>query len=139
MRKTIAIALTLVALAAAGCSGGGGGDSSAPTYDDNPKVLNIVMGSEQHLIFDEIVRPWCEQNGLTCNAKELGSVDQANLLTEDCSNLPPYDVFWFASTVFEQIGNEKCNKLVDFETDVQLADRVRGLEARDGRSRIHTG
>jgi Ca-activated chloride channel family protein len=71
------------------------------------------MGSEQHLVFDQIVRPWCEKNGLTCDAQELGSVDQANLLSDDCSNLPPYDIFWFASTVFEQIGNERCNKLVD--------------------------
>ena len=71
------------------------------------------MGSEQRLVFDDIVRPWCEDNGLTCNAKELGSVDQANLLSQDCNELPPNDIFWFASTVFEQIGNANCNKLVD--------------------------
>jgi Ca-activated chloride channel family protein len=61
-------------------------------------VLHIVMGSEQHLVFDQIVRPWCEKNGLTCDAQELGSVDQANLLSDDCSNLPPY-VTDVASTV----------------------------------------
>jgi Ca-activated chloride channel family protein len=71
------------------------------------------MGTEQHLVFEQIVRPWCEKNGLTCDAQELGSVDQANKLSDDCTNLPPYDIFWFASTVFEQIGNERCNKLVD--------------------------
>ena len=71
------------------------------------------MGSEQHLVFEQIVRPWCEQNRLVCNTKELGSVDQANLLNEDCDKLPPYDVFRFVSTVFEQIGDERCNKLVD--------------------------
>jgi Ca-activated chloride channel family protein len=71
------------------------------------------MGSEQHLVFEQIVRPWCEKNKLDCNAKELGSVDQANLLSESCDTLPPYDIFWFASTVFEQIGNQRCNKLVD--------------------------
>jgi Ca-activated chloride channel homolog len=104
----------LVTLAAAGCSrGGDGGAGPLAKYNDDPKVLNIVMGSEQHLVFDQIVRPWCEQNGLTCDAQELGSVDQANMLSDDCSNLPPYDIFWFASTVFEQIGNERCNKLVD--------------------------
>jgi Ca-activated chloride channel family protein len=112
MRKVIAAALAFVALAAAGCSGGGG-KPSQDAYNEDPKVLSIVMGSEQHLVFDQIVRPWCEKNGLTCNAKELGSVDQANKLSEDCTNLPPYDVFWFASTVFEQIGNERCSKLVD--------------------------
>jgi Ca-activated chloride channel family protein len=109
MRKAFAVALALVTLIAAGCSQ----DKPSNTYNADPKVLSIVMGSEQHLVFDQIVRPWCEKNGLTCNAKELGSVDQANLLSEDCKNLPPYDLFWFASTVFEQIGNEHCNSLVD--------------------------
>lgn len=108
-----ATCLALVALIAAGCSGDDH-EGTAPTeYNNDPKVLNIVMGSEQHLVFDQIVRPWCEKNGLTCDAQELGSVDQANKLSEDCTNLPPYDIFWFASTVFEQIGNERCNKLVD--------------------------
>ena len=82
-------------------------------YDPNPAVLNIVMGSEQRLIFDQVVHPWCESNGLTCTAKELGSVDQANALGDDCAHPPAYDVFWFASTVFEQIGNEHCGALVD--------------------------
>jgi Ca-activated chloride channel family protein len=113
MRKMCATALTFVVLVAAGCSGGNGKAPSLDKYNDDAKVLNVVMGTEQDLVFNQIVRPWCEKNGLTCNAKELGSVDQANLLSEDCEKLPPYDVFWFASTVFEQIGNEKCNKLVD--------------------------
>ncbi|MDT5282922.1 MAG: Ca-activated chloride channel [Mycobacterium sp.] len=106
-----ATALTVIALAT-GCSGGSR-EAPGDEYNNDPKVLNIVMGSEQHLVFDQIVRPWCEKNGLTCDAQELGSVDQANKLSEDCTNLPPYDIFWFASTVFEQIGNERCNKLVD--------------------------
>lgn len=110
MRKASAAVLMIIALVA-GCSGAK--TPSAEVYNSDPKVLHIVMGSEQHLIFDQVVRPWCEANGLTCSPKELGSVDQANLLSEDCSNLPPYDVFWFASTVFEQIGNERCGKLVD--------------------------
>jgi Ca-activated chloride channel homolog len=114
MRKVLATLVTLVALAAVACSGHGGDKNAAPnTYNDDPKVLNIVMGTEQHLVFEQIVRPWCEKNGLTCDAQELGSVDQANKLSDDCTNLPPYDIFWFASTVFEQIGNERCNKLVD--------------------------
>jgi Ca-activated chloride channel family protein len=113
MRKLFATFLALVALVAAGCSGGDQKGNTPAKYNDDPKVLNIVMGSEQHSVFDQIVRPWCEKNGLTCETQELGSVDQANLLSDDCSNLPPYDIFWFASTVFEQIGNERCNKLVD--------------------------
>ena len=113
MRRLFAAALVFGTLAAAGCSGGDDGGGPPAKYNDEPKVLNIVMGSEQHLVFDQILRPWCEQNGLTCDAQELGSVDQANMLSDDCANLPPYDIFWFASTVFEQIGNERCNKLVD--------------------------
>ncbi len=116
MRRMLAVGLAFVTVVTAACSGGSGrgNEGAAPTqYDDDPKVLNIVMGSEQHLVFEQIVQPWCADNGLTCKAKELGSVDQANKLSEDCSNLPPYDIFWFASTVFEQIGNERCNALVD--------------------------
>jgi len=111
MRKLSAAVLAAVTLVGAGCAPGA--DTSSDTYSDDPRVLNIVMGSEQHLVFEQIVRPWCEQNKLVCNTKELGSVDQANLLSEDCDTLPPYDIFWFASTVFEQIGNERCSKLVD--------------------------
>jgi Ca-activated chloride channel homolog len=114
MRKVLAALVTLIALAAGACSGHDGNKNAATSsYNDDPKVLNIVMGTEQHLVFEQIVRPWCEKNGLTCDAQELGSVDQANKLSDDCTNLPPYDIFWFASTVFEQIGNERCNKLVD--------------------------
>lgn len=114
MRRMLAVAIIFVTLAAAACSGGGSNKATEPAqYNDDPKVLSIVMGSEQHLVFEQIVKPWCEQNGLTCNAQELGSVDQANKLSDDCSNPPPYDIFWFASTVFEQIGNERCNALVD--------------------------
>jgi Ca-activated chloride channel family protein len=111
MRKVFAAALAAMTLIAAGCSSAA--DKKPDTYSDDPKVLSIVMGSEQHLVFEQIVAPWCEKNKLVCNAKELGSVDQANLLSENCDQLPPYDIFWFASTVFEQIGNQRCNKLVD--------------------------
>jgi Ca-activated chloride channel family protein len=61
---------------------GGDGDdnAAAPTkYNDDPKVLNIVMGSEQRLVFDQIVRPWCEKNKLTCDA--AGLLGQQPLLT----------------------------------------------------------
>jgi Ca-activated chloride channel family protein len=85
------------------------------------------MGSEQHAVFDQIVRPWCDDNGLQCQAQELGSVDQANLLTDSCDTVAPFDMFWFASTVFEQIGNQRCSKLVDskpmFSSPVVLAGR----------------
>lgn len=111
MRKALAAVGAALCLVVAGCSGNNA--SSPETYRSDPKVLSIVMGSEQHLVFEQIVRPWCQDNGLDCTAKELGSVDQANLLADGCDSPPPYDVFWFASTVFEQIGNARCGKLVD--------------------------
>lgn len=110
MRTVCASVLALITLAASGCSGN---QSPPGKYNDDPKVLSIVMGTEQHLVFERIVRPWCDKNGIDCKTTELGSVDQANKLSEDCDNPPPYDVFWFASTVFEQLGNQRCGKLVD--------------------------
>ncbi|MBE3558509.1 MAG: VWA domain-containing protein [Ktedonobacteraceae bacterium] len=71
-------------------------------YVDDPKVLNIIAGSEQQAILDTIVVPWCRSQGITCNYTLKGSVDQARLLAQGNS---PYDVFWFASTVFQQVGD----------------------------------
>jgi hypothetical protein len=56
---------------------GRNGEQPSDQYNDDPKVLNIVMGSEQHLVFEQIVRPWCEKNGLSCTPKELGSGSDA--------------------------------------------------------------
>jgi Ca-activated chloride channel family protein len=73
VRRMFAVVIIFVTLAAAACSGGATNKATGPAqYNDDPKVLSIVMGSEQHLVFQQIVKPWCEQNGLTCNAQELG-------------------------------------------------------------------
>jgi len=72
------------------------------TYDSNSKVLNIIAGSEQQLILERIVVPWCQTQGLTCNYTLKGSVDQARYLRTGNS---PWDVFWFASNVFQQLGD----------------------------------
>lgn len=109
-----AVAATLFLLTA-GCSG----DESTGTdsYSADPQVLNIVLGSEQATVFEQVVRPWCEQAGLTCTATPMGSVDQAVLLDrEDCAELPPYDVFWFASSVFAQLGDRTCGSLTGSAT-----------------------
>jgi Ca-activated chloride channel family protein len=63
MRKLFATSLALVALVAAGCSGDDHKGNAPTEYNNDPKVLHIVMGSEQHLVFDQIVRPWCEKKG----------------------------------------------------------------------------
>ena len=73
MRTVFAATLAAITLLAGGCASAA--DKNSVVYSDNPRVLNIVMGSEQHLVFEQIERPWCEKNKLDCNAKELGSVD----------------------------------------------------------------
>jgi Ca-activated chloride channel family protein len=113
--------LALLPLLVAACGSGGGssatttssgsGASATTKVDSNPKVLNIVAGSEQQLVLDQIVVPWCKSHGLTCHYTLLGSVDQARLLA---SGNAPYDAFWFASSVFEQLGDTN-NSLRDVE------------------------
>ena len=95
-------------LVLAGCGGSSSSGTSSQgatpvgTYDPNPKVLNIVAGSEQDKVLSDVVVPWCNKHGYTCHYTELGSVDQARLSQ---SGSAPYDAFWFASSVFEQLGN----------------------------------
>jgi Ca-activated chloride channel family protein len=105
--------LPLALVACGGGSSGSGGPASAPptTPNSNPKVLNIVAGSEQQLVLDQVVVPWCKSHGLTCNYTLLGSVDQARLLS---SGNAPYDAWWFASSVFEQLGDTN-NSLRDVQ------------------------
>ncbi len=105
-RSALLCAVPLLVLA--GCGGGSSsttsqGATTVGTYDSNPKVLNIVAGSEQDKVLSDVVVPWCNQHGYTCHYTELGSVDQARLLQ---SGNAPYDAFWFASSVFEQLGNQ---------------------------------
>lgn len=86
---------------AAGCS---------PSENDD-NTLQIVAGSEQKAILEEIVQPWCKSKGYNCQWDLLGSVDQARLLQ---SGSDRYDAYWFASSVFAQLGN-KDNKLTSLE------------------------
>ncbi len=77
-----------------GCSG--------LTGSNPDKTLRIVAGSEQRSILDQIVVPWCEDHGYTCDYTLLGSVDQARTLQSGSTD---YDAYWFASSVFAQLGN----------------------------------
>lgn len=87
------------------CGGSNNSSSNDPTqYVDDAKVLNIIAGSEQDTILKQIVVPWCQSKGFTCNFVLKGSVDQSYLLKQGNS---PYDIFWFASSVFEQLGDQK--------------------------------
>jgi len=108
------ILLSLAALTAACSSGTEPVDLSVSTpaaastdlaaADPDSDTLNIVAGSEQRAVIDSIVTPWCRDvQHITCNVTYLGSVDQARLLQ---SGDAPYDAFWFASSVFAQLGDQ---------------------------------
>jgi Ca-activated chloride channel family protein len=110
--RTRHVLLPLLALVTfvTGCASGGGskGGQPAPSNQVNapstdPNTLNIVAGSEQKTVVNNIVAPWCTTKHLTCNVTYRGSVDQARLLQ---SGTAPYDAFWFASSVFAQLGDQ---------------------------------
>lgn len=84
---------------------------SSGSVAEGPKTLRIVAGSEQKTVLEQIVQPWCKDNGYQCPFTLLGSVDQARLLEAGSTD---YDAYWFASSVFAQVGN-KDNKLVNLE------------------------
>lgn len=95
--------ILVVFVALAGCDTDS--DSSQENeYNPDDHFLHLVAGSEQEAVFNEIVRPWCELSKINCKLTMMGSVDQARLLQGDTSQLP-YDGFWFASKVFQQLGD----------------------------------
>jgi Ca-activated chloride channel family protein len=113
MRRTALAALVACsAVLLAGCSStpvpsatDAPSSSAVASYDPDPATLTIVAGSEQRAVVDNLVTPWCSQvRKITCNVTYLGSVDQARLLQ---SGQAPYDAFWFASSVFAQLGDQK--------------------------------
>jgi len=73
-------------------------------YSSDPKTLHIVAGSEQQAVLETIVKPWCESKKYTCRFTLKGSVDQARALS---SGNQDYDAYWFASSVFSQLGDRK--------------------------------
>ncbi|MEL4505178.1 vWA domain-containing protein [Luteococcus sp. H138] len=103
LRRPGRLAAVLLAAVTALTACGPKDEGSGPAGDAEPaKTLNIVAGSEQRSILDQVVVPWCESKGYTCNYTLLGSVDQARLLQ---SGGGEHDAFWFASSVFSQLGN----------------------------------
>jgi Ca-activated chloride channel homolog len=76
---------------------------AGPGYVEDAKTINIVAGSEQEAVLEQIVKPWCQAHQYTCNTEQKGSVDQARLLA---SGNGDFDAYWFASSVFEQVGND---------------------------------
>lgn len=108
IRKISLLVIMTIAVVVAGCGSSGSSDSSSSTVklDDSSEVLNIVAGSEQKKILEQVVTPWCNDKGYKCHYKLLGSVDQARLL-QDGGEKSPYDVYWFSSSVFQQLGDQK--------------------------------
>ncbi len=101
LRAFSVVGLVLVLLLSRGCS----------ALKDEAKTLRIVAGSEQKSVLEQVVAPWCKSKGYHCEWTLLGSVDQARLLQ---SGSEDYDAYWFASSVFAQLGNSD-GKLVDLE------------------------
>lgn len=106
----------IVAVVLTACTGGG----TTPQNTGNPgtgdmgapdKTLTIVAGSEQKAVLEQVVLPWCRDKGYSCNWTLKGSVDQARMLQ---SGQYDNDAFWFASSVFSQMGNTD-GKLRDAE------------------------
>ncbi|WOP18743.1 vWA domain-containing protein [Raineyella sp. LH-20] len=124
---TLALALVLGLTA---CGGGGGGGNSGAGGRGGPadRTLRIVAGSEQKAILDQIVVPWCTAQRYTCDYTLLGSVDQARALQ---SGSTTYDAYWFASSVFAQIGDSQ-GRLRDtrsmFVTPVVFAGRRSAMQ-----------
>lgn len=102
-RRTRVLVAALITLGAllTGC-GEDRGPGPVREYNPDANVLNIVAGSEHAAVFRQVVQPWCREQKLTCTMTELGSVDQARLLD---AGEAPYDGFWFASSVFQQLGD----------------------------------
>jgi Ca-activated chloride channel homolog len=96
----------LVGVLIAACSPDSSSTPEKAEYDPAADALSIVAGSEQEAVFNEIVAPWCDSQKIKCTLTKLGSVDQARLLQDSSGDLP-YDAFWFASKVFEQLGDQK--------------------------------
>ncbi|NUT06776.1 MAG: VWA domain-containing protein [Hamadaea sp.] len=102
--RALLITAVVAALTLTGCTGddedkqGNGGTG----YSADPKVLSIVAGSEQQKVLDTVVVPWCKGKGYDCRFTLKGSVDQARLLKAGDKD---YDAYWFASSVFSQIGD----------------------------------
>lgn len=96
--QRVVAALVAVVLCLTGCTGAG---DDKPSTDPRT-TLRIVAGSEQRSVLEQIVTPWCEQQGYHCEYTLLGSVDQARLLQNGSTD---HDAYWFASSVFSQLGN----------------------------------
>lgn len=97
-RGALALTALTLAITLAGCS-----DDEPKGYSSDPKTLSIAAGSEQQAVLETVVKPWCESKKYTCRFTLKGSVDQARALASGATD---YDAYWFASSVFSQLGDK---------------------------------
>lgn len=102
MRVGRRVAAGVVAILMAGCVTGCQTADKSDTSVDSETTLRIIAGSEQESVLNTIVLPWCEAHGYDCPITLKGSVDQARLLASGGGD---YDAYWFASSVFQQLGD----------------------------------
>ncbi|GIF98647.1 vWA domain-containing protein [Catellatospora citrea] len=107
--RVLSVMLAPAVLLSAGCDDTSDPPGGGAPYSSDPKVLQLVAGSEQQSVLDTVVKPWCQEKGYDCRFTLKGSVDQARLLA---SGNADYDAYWFASSVFSQIGDQ-AGKLSD--------------------------
>jgi Ca-activated chloride channel family protein len=109
--KALAVVVVVASALITGCTRGGQPEPAKQGYDADPKSLAIVAGSEQQKVIDTIVNPWCTARKYHCTFTLKGSVDQARLLASGSAD---YDAYWFASSVFLQVGDRR-NVLQDVQ------------------------
>lgn len=108
IKRVTLLAVVAIAIMVSGCGGTSGTSADEGVkLDESGEVLNIVAGSEQKKIVEQVVTPWCEDKGYECNFEFMGSVDQARVLQDGGEN-NPYDAYWFSSSVFQQLGDQKA-------------------------------
>jgi Ca-activated chloride channel family protein len=104
VKALVAATVLAAAVALAGCTGGNPAPPSGnPKYNSDPSTLNLIAGTEQATVIDTVVKPWCDAHKYHCSFTLKGSVDQARLLAAGNTD---FDAYWFASTVFEQVGDQ---------------------------------
>ncbi len=78
--------------------------SSAPVKD-HKNAFTIGSGSENALIWSEIIEPWCREHSYECLFLKKGSVDLSNATRVDKADDIPFDAIWPAHSMWIDLGN----------------------------------
>ena len=100
--RRIALLLSLLGLLMlATCKSAAPQVTSVPTTSTSGS-FSIISGSENQIIWDQLIEPWCAQQGYGCQFTPKGSVDIMLTLQ---SGAVPFDAAWPANDVWRQIGD----------------------------------